>query len=100
MQIIMGNMAVGGEGGNMDDLLSVMDNNGDGGNGETMNDGMSADGIITKGEFVEGEVQFNDKNHIKNYDSIVDKLKIITVNVWLNDKSHIVGIQFFYTDGN
>jgi hypothetical protein len=56
MQIIMGNMAVGGEGGNMDDLLSVMDNNGDGGNGETMNDGMSADGIITKGEFVEGEV--------------------------------------------
>jgi hypothetical protein len=57
MQIIMGNMAVGGEGGNMDDLLSVMDNNnGEGGNGEMLNDGMSADGVITKGEFVEGEV--------------------------------------------
>lgn len=52
MQIIMGNMTVGGEGGNMDDLFSVMQNGEVGNNGEMVNDGMGADGIIMKGEFV------------------------------------------------
>lgn len=55
MQLIMGNISMGGDGGGMDDLFSVMDDGGDDKNAIRMNDGFSG-GLVIKGQDIEGQV--------------------------------------------
>lgn len=86
MQLIMGNISLGTEG--INDILSAGDE-------ETV---VKDNEIVAKGENLEGQVEFNDRKVIKNFDKIVDKLKIVTVNVWTDEKGHIISIQFYYTD--